>query len=204
MPSYAELEYWEERFQTENAYEWLLDTAQLQKGVFPYLRLPVDGAAAEEFVVLNAGCGTSRLSIELSALYPVHTINVDFSPTVIDKWHQEMAGKSIANVEFRVDDLLELSTISDRTIDLVIDKSSFDALACSGSRDVLNQYIKQLRRVLKPRGQWALISYSDRTDYIDTNLFRLVYRGEAVVREASERPSRPAIAHFVHILEPVE
>ncbi|KAI9010125.1 S-adenosyl-L-methionine-dependent methyltransferase [Hyaloraphidium curvatum] len=197
MPSYAERSYWEERFESENEFEWLMGTAELAKKVFPLLRLsPME----DGFTVLNAGCGTSRFPADFAALYPAaRVVSVDFSETVVRKMSDRY--RDLDRLEFRVDDLLKLDTVEPESVDLVFDKSSFDALACTGSREVLANYQRSLARVVKPGGQWALISYSDRTDYVVEG-WRLATMVEVVTREAQVNPARPAITHFVHVLEP--
>lgn len=202
MPSYYEMSYWDTRFETEEQFEWLLDFMVLQKKVFPGLKMPATEGQPEDFVVLNAGCGTSRFGVDFAALYPAKVINVDYSVNVVNK----MAAKYehlAPLVTYRVDNLLTLSTIEPSSIDLIFDKSSLDALACSGQREVIVRYMTAIRKAVKPTGQWCCISYSDRAEWAAKDLWKLVWKEEVVVQEASESPARPAIMHWVHVFEPV-
>lgn len=201
MPEYYEKTYWDERFVTESEFEWLMGPDELEEFVYPLLRLP-SSTAEPSFKVLNAGCGTSNFPKDFVERFPATVISVDYSPNSVNKLSARFS--SLPNLQFLVDDLLTLDQFNEQSIDLIFDKSTFDALACSGSTEILETYQKSLRRVVKDKGQWCCISYSDRTDYIVEDIWELVQKVE-VVREPAGRDgvARPEIQHYVHVLEPV-
>lgn len=51
---YKKREYWDERFQSEESYEWLLSYRMLETTIIPYLK------SADKILII--GCGNSSLS----------------------------------------------------------------------------------------------------------------------------------------------
>lgn len=66
--TYKRKEYWDQRFQKEEAYEWLVSYGDVQGLLAPYL-LPAAGSGGSGdgggLRVLVVGCGNSNFSAEL-------------------------------------------------------------------------------------------------------------------------------------------
>lgn len=94
--------------------------------------------------VLDAGCGTGYLSIQM-AEKSAQVIGIDVSPEMIHESKNSLAGKNLP-VEFREDSAMELKTIRDASIDLLISNYVLMDLP------FLDQAITNFYRVLKPGG----------------------------------------------------
>jgi len=94
--------------------------------------------------ILDAGCGTGYGSYLISKHGLGKQIQaVDISPQTII-YAKENYGKS--NIDFHVDDILNLKTIKDKTIDLAI---SFEVIEHISKQ---NKFLLQIKRVLKNKG----------------------------------------------------
>ncbi len=110
--------YWEDRFSTEDSYDWLVTWKQAR----PYM---------EKFMrktdrILIVGCGNSSFSAEIYDAGYENIVNIDFSQNVIDKMrgiHNELRPK----MTWEVMDMTAM-TFSEGEFDLVIDKAAMDAL----------------------------------------------------------------------------
>lgn len=108
--------------------------------------------------ILNLGCGNSELC---EHMYDegYHLIeNMDISEVCIDQMAKRSEGKR-PHMGFKVMDCRNLA-YDDETFDMVIDKSTIDALLC-GSNAFFNVAImlKECQRVLKTGGFYVAISY---------------------------------------------
>jgi hypothetical protein len=73
---YSKKEYWDERFTTEEEYEWLVSYRDVANQLRPYLSSP-------QTRILVVGCGNSSFSADLYDDGFPHVINIDYSETVI-------------------------------------------------------------------------------------------------------------------------
>lgn len=141
-PSFGDLEYWNERFIKEDNFEWLADFTVLE----PWLKRAIAERTGltRRPQVLHIGCGSSALSIQLRDLVdsPQQIHNVDYSEVVIEKNRQheyEILCSSEAKREpcrWSTLDLLSASQVSNfegsgKGYDMIIDKSTSDAISCS-------------------------------------------------------------------------
>lgn len=115
--------------------------------------------------LLNIGCGNSEFSERMyDDGYHLQT-NIDICENVIkfmvERNHHREKMICKKNLIFLVDvmDIRDLQQ-DDETFDLVIDKSTMDALLC-GDQSFLNVAImtKEVQRVLKTNGIYLIISY---------------------------------------------
>ena len=87
-------------------------------------------------------------------------INIDFEQDVIDKMDKEF-GK-IGEEEYLKMDVLDMNQIDEKTIDLVIDKGTLDALFSSNQEEdhtKIEKYFNEILRVLKPNtGYFVCVS----------------------------------------------
>ncbi len=114
---YKTQSYWDERYTSEESYDWFCDLQALDSQIHDLLK-PTDN-------ILVLGCGNSTLS---SSLYDkgYHNIhNIDFSPIVIDGMKRKHV--SLVDMTWHVMDMLDLK-FDNETFDVVLDKGSIDAL----------------------------------------------------------------------------
>ena len=97
--------------------------------------------------VIDAGCGTGYLANKLHQL-GAKVIGVDFSIRML-----EIAGSRYPNIDFRLDDCCQLSTVSDEEFDLLI--SNYVLMDMPD----LDGAVDSFYRVLKPKGV-AIIVFS--------------------------------------------
>jgi SAM-dependent methyltransferase len=126
---YATLNYWEERFTTEDSYEWLCSFDVLAPLVAPFLR------ATPHPRVLVLGNGTSALPLELAAAHPAATVvATDFSPLAVAKMRAAFVHSPAVTAALA--DMLDLARApglaAEAPFDVVIDKGALDALLADG------------------------------------------------------------------------
>jgi 2-polyprenyl-3-methyl-5-hydroxy-6-metoxy-1,4-benzoquinol methylase len=74
--TYTKVEYWDERFQMEEEYDWYCSYADVSHQIAPFLK-------QNSSRILMLGCGNSKFSEELyHSGYP-NIVNIDYSRTVI-------------------------------------------------------------------------------------------------------------------------
>lgn len=162
--------YWNERFQEEENFEWLLNYQQLKLHLAPILPKGYKTA-------LIVGCGNSTFSADLydDDVFKEIT-NIDFSEIVIAKMSEQHA-LARPNMKWITMDMLDLKFESE-SFDVVIDKATMDALMVD-ERDVWNPsdsviesvdtMCRGISRVLKPGGIFLQISFAQphfRTKYL--------------------------------------
>ena len=86
-----------------------------------------------------------------------HNYNIDICKNVIDFMANRNEGKK--GLHFNVMDVCEMA-YKDETFDLIIDKSTIDALLCGDhSYMIVAKMLKEISRVLKTGGYYIIISY---------------------------------------------
>lgn len=114
---YKTKEYWDERFQKEISYDWLLTYQQIKTSISKYIH--------PEQRILIIGCGNSNFSSELYDDGYHNIVNIDFSKVVIDKMKE--LNQSRTNMVWLEMDMCELN-FDDNSFDVIIDKATMDAL----------------------------------------------------------------------------
>lgn len=102
--------------------------------------------------VLDAGCGTGDLSLELAS-HGLSVLGIDVSPLAIAKAQAKAQSRGFA-VDFLVWDARELSGLGHR-FDTVIDSGLFHVL------DAPETYVEGLRTLLRTSGRVHLLCYCD-------------------------------------------
>jgi len=160
---YGEDTYWNDRYtECKAPFEWYQPYATLE----PIIKRHI----SSEALVLNVGCGNSRLSADMHTNGIVNITNIDISQTVIDAMKEEFSAK--AEMEWTVMDARTMS-LGDDHFDAVIDKGTLDSVLCSKEAvDHAHVYkmVEQVYRVLKPGGVYIMISYASpkyRLAYLD-------------------------------------
>jgi EEF1A lysine methyltransferase 4 len=110
--------YWEDRFATEESFEWLVGWKQVSNQVEKYLK--------KSDRILIVGCGNCSFSADIYDAGYENIVNIDFSEMVIDKMRQ-IHSISRPNMSWEVMDMTKM-TFEDNAFDVVLDKAAMDAL----------------------------------------------------------------------------
>ncbi|KAF7292850.1 Glyco-hydro-cc domain-containing protein [Mycena indigotica] len=153
-PDFDNKEYWQQRFAHETAFEWLVSSTDFMRVLEPYLeKLP---KAAR---ILHLGIGTSELHNHLRMLGFSDITNIDYEPMAIER-SKQLEEKAFGDVrmQYLVADVTELE--SDRLrgglFDLVVDKSTADAVSCGGE-EAIARMARAVRRCLGDGGMKVLL-----------------------------------------------
>ena len=165
---YGTHEYWEHRFQSEASFEWLLSFAQLRAQLEPLLLDQYSAGDPAAVRILVVGCGNSPFSADLYDAGFTNIINIDYSATVIAQMQQQHA-VTRPNMQWRVMDMTDLSTLAAESFDVVMDKAAMDALL-TREGDVwhpdpeciaaVSRMCTHVARVLAPSGMLIQVSLS--------------------------------------------
>ena len=151
---YADAEYWDERFQEEESYEWF-------RGYDSFRHL-VERSVKPHHRVLILGCGNSALAEDLCRLSGVADIvSTDLSATVVERMRARAQQRGLpATLTWEVADMCSLPFESS-SFDAVIEKGVLDCLH-TVVRDPWNvpdevkatcrQALEEAHRVLRPHG----------------------------------------------------
>jgi EEF1A lysine methyltransferase 4 len=119
---YSKLDYWEQRFEEEEYYDWLLTFDQLKPQLLPLLQ-PYGHNAK----ILLVGVGNSSFSADLYDEGYTNLVNMDYSSIVIEKMkakHEVLRPR----MKWEVADMTTMSFEQHTPFDIVIDKAALDAL----------------------------------------------------------------------------
>ena len=205
-PSFSEAQYWDKRFtENTNAFDWLLPEQCFDEEIADFLKAQ---GSEHGFQILHIGSGTSMLSFHLAGTVPKGSLvhNVDFSKEAVE-WgrlkEHELAKASnndgghatTAQMSWNQVALLSLPSLlkstGPQTMDLIIDKSTSDAIACGAdvlvdlSEGAMNLESNTSRLAMKvhplhilalnlavtakPGARWLCLSYSkERLPWVPT------------------------------------
>ena len=152
MPNYGDKNYWEDRYEEQSGttFDWLEDYESI-KPIIDNLSIK------KESRILNVGCGNSEFSEKMYDEGFVHNYNIDICQNVID--YMKSRNKDKKGLHFDVMDVCDMA-YKDETFDLIVDKSTIDALLCGDhSFMVVAKMLKEISRVLKTGGYYIIISY---------------------------------------------
>ena len=161
--------YWDERFQKEEQYDWLVKYDELEQ----YLSAHLTDRNAR---ILVLGCGNSTFSSDLYDHGYKNITNIDFSEVCIERM-QLKHSNSRPDMSWVTMDMTEL-TFDDESFDIVIDKASMDAILVDEG-DVwdpepetialVDKMNLGISRVLKKGGKFIQITFAQphfRTKYL--------------------------------------
>lgn len=155
MPNYGDPKYWDDRYrqQRDTTYDWLEN--------YETLKPLLDNIIARDQSILNVGCGNAELTEDMYDDGYSNIVNTDISPIVIQ--NMMMRNKHRVGMRWDVDDVLNMQH-EDETFDVVVDKSTLDAILC-GKQSFMNAAImlSEVQRVLKTGGIYLIISYGNPT-----------------------------------------
>ena len=193
MQNYGDKNYWEERYDEQNGttFDWLEDYESI-KPIIDNLGIKKD------FRILNVGCGNSEFSEKMYDEGYTHNYNIDICKNVIDFMAKRNEGKK--GLHFNVMDVCEMA-YKDETFDLIIDKSTIDALLCGDhSYMIVAKMLKEISRVLKTGGYYIIISYGqpeNRMIHLERDHFAFDIQIYTIKRQDEEEEKEKI--HYVYI-----
>jgi len=114
--AYSKVEYWDERFEVEEDYEWLASYAEIRD-----VLLGILGGLKKILVVGN---GTSELALKLAEEGMFEVVASDYSEVVVRKMRQRQP--AVAWVTADATKLAEVFAAS--SFDAIVDKAAMDAV----------------------------------------------------------------------------
>ncbi|KAL7923059.1 S-adenosyl-L-methionine-dependent methyltransferase [Trichoderma austrokoningii] len=149
--------YWHDRFSTETSFEWLLSSAEFISIIRPILTNLEPSSAR----ILHLGSGTSDLQNYLRHLGFLDVTNVDYEPLAAERGRQlEKQAFGDVRMKYAVADATNLQLgDEERKFDLVVDKSTVDAVSCGGD-DQVRRMARCVKEHLAPGAVWISMSYS--------------------------------------------
>ena len=156
---YKEKNYWENRFKSEEEYEWLCTLCDIKE----YIKRGLEF----EDRILVLGCGNSTFSADLCDAGFKHVSSADFSSVVIDAMNKKYSS-SHPSLQWIVSDVRDLKEFLDDTFDVVIDKACIDALVCDEgdpwnpnieTKGDVNATLNAVVRVLKNTSRFISIGF---------------------------------------------
>lgn len=224
-------EYWHRRFATETQFEWLVPSSTFMAIIEPHLDSLLsnyhshdynsDSSADEPLAtapkVLQIGFGTSDLQNHLRARGLPDVLNIDYEPLAIERGRQ-LEKQTFGDVvmKYAVMDATELSSppadfdfpsspnVPRSQFDLVLDKSTVDAVSCGGQGAFLRM-AGAVRRCLAPGGVWISLSYSSaRFDVEDEGGRGLPFEVDVLAKipTPKARATDPDIYYWCYLLTP--
>ncbi|SAL96635.1 hypothetical protein [Absidia glauca] len=159
--AYKTKEYWEERYQKEDAdttFDWFKTYEELQ----PLLN---EHISSKDASILILGCGNSTLGEDMYKDGYRNITNIDYSKTVIDNM-KERCGDTpgMTWLEMDIRDL----KFDNASYDIVIDKGTMDALMCDRgdvwdpSEELIAEVkgeVDEVVRVLKVGGAFLYLTF---------------------------------------------
>lgn len=222
--------YWDDRFTTETSFEWLIPSplfVSILEPLLPGLDLHPGTSTKARIKILHIGFGTSDLQTHLRARGFTEVVNIDFSPLAIE--HGRALEKRVFGdvvMRYAVMDATRLGESSEALLednndeedeeevgkfDLVVDKSTVDAVSCGGEEELVKM-AKGVKRVLKRRrrgggregGVWISLSYSERRFEVDR--VRGLFDVEVLERipTVKRRETDPDVFYWCYLLRPKE
>ncbi|CAK9081763.1 unnamed protein product [Durusdinium trenchii] len=149
--------YWDKRYQNEvgNTYDWLGGYEKFSEFIESATKDLSEPTSAR---ILDLGCGNARLAEDMYDRGFYNITGLDISDVAIESMRQRNAEER-PKIHWVVGDAFELP-FEDEAFDLVIDKSTTDAVSCD--QDHLNENLTKMyseaQRVLKKGGTLLVFS----------------------------------------------
>ncbi|WOK92241.1 hypothetical protein Cni_G00932 [Canna indica] len=157
--AYLDPHYWDERFASEEHYEWFKDYSHFQHILRPFLN--------PSHSVLEIGCGNSRLCEELRRDGVADITCIDISQVAVERTRSRLLDMGLEGIKVVQADMLDLPFDSE-SFDVVIEKGTMDVLFVDSGDPwrprpaTVNKVMKMLEgvhKVLKPEGIFISISF---------------------------------------------
>lgn len=156
MPNYGDKGYWNVRYESDpdERFDWLLNYQTMK----PVLASLID----RQHNILQLGCGNAALSEEMYDDGYHNITNMDFSPICINQMSERNQSRRL--MSWDIMDATAMS-YSDESFDVVIDKSTLDAVLCGNDFMLMAaKMLMEVQRVLRTGGIYIAISYGKPRD----------------------------------------
>ncbi|KAI1125853.1 S-adenosyl-L-methionine-dependent methyltransferase [Nemania abortiva] len=196
-PDFETQSYWHERFTSEEAYEWLASSRIFFDHVQPYL------SESKTDRILQLGSGTSDLHTYLRQRGYSDVTNVDFEPLALERGRAlEEAAFSDVQMKYVVADVtrLDVELPALHAFDLVVDKSTADAVSCGGDA-ALRDMARGVRARLTANGVWISLSYSASRFELDGLPFEVSVIGK-LGPAPKGKETDPDVYYWCYLLRP--
>lgn len=141
--------------------------------------------------ILDVGCGMGGSSLYLHKHYNAKLTGITLSQKQVDIASEEAKQQQLNDVQFKVENALEMNTIADQSIDLVWSLESCEQFCDKFA------FLRQVKRVLKPGGKLMLATWcSDQPEY--HGKAAKVYQQ---LCKAFDVPYMPTIEHYSTLIE---
>lgn len=192
--------YWRDRFSRETTFEWLVASQDLMAVIDPVLPdLFISPASS----VLQLGFGTSDLQNHFRQRGFDDVTNVDYEPLAVERGRSlEKEAFGDVRMAYLVADVTQLpgaAGLTRKRYDLIIDKSTADAICCGGE-EALRRMANGVRGLLAPGGVWISLSYSAFRYQLDDLPFEVDVIHKFPAPKIS--PNDPDIYHWCYLLRP--
>mmetsp|Transcript_60325 Transcript_60325/g.143710 ORF Transcript_60325/g.143710 Transcript_60325/m.143710 type:complete len:340 (+) Transcript_60325:139-1158(+) len=155
--SYAESNYWEQRFAIDEgseSFDWYVGFGEIEDAFEKHCP-PSPGLRT-----LMVGCGTAPLSSEMYSAGYQCMINVDIVPSVVSHMRAKCLSEQPAKpMEWAAMDATRMAVRSG-SVDLAIDKGTLDALLSGPEVAQAAAMLAEVWRTLTPGGLFFLITHS--------------------------------------------
>ncbi|KAI1801011.1 hypothetical protein F4811DRAFT_536060 [Daldinia bambusicola] len=202
MPAdFEKQSYWHERFSSETSFEWLASSESFMSMIEPYLSrhsLIHQGSPR----ILNLGSGTSNLHNCFRSRGYLDVTNVDYEPLAIERGRQlEQLAFGDVRMKYIVADATQLACnlSKDQKFDIVVDKSTADAVSCGGTTALLG-IASGVRQCLADNGIWISLSYSSAR--FDIGQLSFDVEVVAKIPTSKLKENDPEIYNYCYLLQP--
>ncbi|XP_041658276.1 EEF1A lysine methyltransferase 4 [Cheilinus undulatus] len=156
---YKDVDYWDERYKTEQCYDWL--------GSFSKFQHLLQKHVNKKDSILILGCGNSSMSSDMYKAGYRSITNIDYSSVCISAMsarHSDCPGMSWHQMDIR-----QLS-FPDASFDVVLEKATLDAIMVEEkspwsvspqTASFIHQALTEISRCLKPGGRFVSITFAD-------------------------------------------
>ncbi|XP_010906905.2 uncharacterized protein [Elaeis guineensis] len=159
--AYLNPRYWDDRFASEEHYEWFKDYSQFRHLLHPLLNPALS--------VLEVGCGNSRLCEDLFKDGVTDITCIDLSSVAVERMRKRLFDQDVHGIKVLQADMLDLP-FSSECFDLVIEKGTMvgcHLLLSHGDPwnphpatvEKVMKMLEGVYKVLKPEGTFVSISF---------------------------------------------
>ncbi|XP_044075299.1 EEF1A lysine methyltransferase 4 [Siniperca chuatsi] len=156
---YKDVDYWDERYKTEQCYDWL--------GCFSKFQHLLENYVKKEDSILILGCGNSSMSGDMySAGY--HSItNIDYSSVCISSMSARYS--DCPSMTWHQMDVSQLS-FPDASFDVILEKATLDSIMVEEKTPwevspqtacFIHKALTEISRCLKPGGRFVSVTFAN-------------------------------------------
>ncbi|XP_070830655.1 EEF1A lysine methyltransferase 4 [Chaetodon trifascialis] len=155
---YKYIDYWDERYKTEQSYDWL--------GCFSKFQHLLEEHIKKEDSILILGCGNSSMSADMYSAGYRSIANIDYSSVCISTMserHSDCPGMTWHEMDIR-----QLS-FPDASFDVILEKATLDAIMVEEKSPwemspqtacFIHKTLTEISRCLKPGGRFVSITFA--------------------------------------------